>query len=452
MSVTMEPEGYCTEHNCTCGPPPKRRRIRRVTILDLLHVDLVRNAIFDYVPLGDLLRSERVCQRWRSAVHHYLRGARRIRSKLHVTSPWHPPPPRLCRCQRLFPLDESRDPWFCSSLYKWGMGVESAPCTAGSFGEIVGQCPNIREITFYGFPDRELVRDSVDIGRLRNLKRVAFRNLIIEDEDREQVTDEDVIILLQSNPIEELTIIGNDQITGTFFQHLKTNLTALRLRNCPNLDYKHLLSVLDYLKNVTVLDLSRNSADVLKNVHLLLDVMPKLERLELCGYEKVELNGQLKVHVRLEKLKHLNLRRNKNVNDDWLETIARGNKLLTFDVSYCKGVTMTGLTEVCQSSKSMSELAIADNDDVSDEDVETIIRLLPFLTILNIQKCVGVTSDLVVYLTRIMRRRGRHRLPALRLRLHGTVVPDAMPMVYSFILDFAKGTKLDPKPSPYLGF
>ncbi|XP_048002104.1 uncharacterized protein LOC125238728 [Leguminivora glycinivorella] len=452
MSVTIEPEGYCTEHSCTCGPPPKRRRVRRVSILDVLNVDLVRNAIFHYVPLGDLLRSERVCQRWRSAVHHYLRGARRIRSKLHITAPWHPPPPRLCSCQRLLPLDESRAPHYSTALYKWGAAVEAAPCTAESFEDIAEQCTNIREITFYGFPDREIVKDSIANGRLRNLRRVAFRNLVTEDEDREQATDEDITTLLESRQITELTVIGNDQITGTFLHHLNQNITSLRLRNCPNLNYKHLLDILDSLINVTILDLSRNSPDVLKNVHLLLDVMPKLEHLELSGYEKVELDGTLKGHERLESLKHLNLRRNKNVNDDWLETIARGKKLVTFDVSYCKGVTMTGLTEVCESSKSMSELAIADNDDISDEDVETIIRLLPFLTILNIQKCRGVTPDLVVYLARIMRRRNRWRLPALRLRLYGTVVPEAMPMVYSFILDFAKGATLDPKPSPYLGF
>ncbi|XP_073964551.1 uncharacterized protein [Choristoneura fumiferana] len=196
--------------------------------------------------------------------------------------------------------------------------------------------------------------------------------------------------IVATETLEELIILRQDKLTGSFLTNLRTNLKTLIFVNCYSLLIENILSVADRLTALTRLELNYNSINTLQNVHLLLDKTPNLERLSLEYYKNnlrspwIKLGNELPTAIgRLSRLRELCLQNNDFVTDEWLTTVARGCPALRSVDLGRTWVHERGLLALCRERPELVELVVS-TPFVKDEDLEACARHCAGLELLDV--------------------------------------------------------------------
>ncbi|XP_061728048.1 uncharacterized protein LOC133533109 [Cydia pomonella] len=345
-------------------------------ILDYLNEDCWR-AVLDYIPVSDIIKSERVCKQWQRVVLVYLRGVRigiehpypsLGSNELHRSASW------------LLVKDIKPGSSFENWTNKLGSSVASTFCDTEKCLRIIGEnCPNLEAVKFMKLSDKLL--SSSRYENFRWLQRVCFINC-------PYVTDRCVSSYATSYALEELEIHHNRLVEGQCFSKIKPELKSLVINQCRALKYGHLQLALDRFRNLTklVLILYANDFD-LSFVAAAVSGMHKLEHLELYHPRKFFLNCFDTIFLQavcgLKSLRHLG--GEVVYTDQQLERVCRCCKeLRSLDLEYCHSVTSRGVAAVCRSSR-WTALGFHECR-LSEDDIVACVNACPDLTWLDVRR------------------------------------------------------------------
>ncbi|XP_063544671.1 uncharacterized protein LOC134752840 [Cydia strobilella] len=382
------------------------------TILDMLNADCWRE-ILGYVPIEEIIRSERVSRRWQYRMIEYMQGVNLsveyLRPCIINILSWDRHPN-----SRHLTLDREDQPgkrWFEAMLTKLGENIVfigTDRIVDFDIANIIWHCPNL-EILLLCSIEYYLPLDQLKC--CKRLKRISLHTCTIPDEYICQV--------LCVVPIEELVINNASYVSGMFLSEPKnTKLKSLTISACYLLMTDFFRTAVD-LEELTKLELTLNSVEVYRNVHLLLRNTPNLEYLKLVSFDKkINVGSEFSDALSsLSKLKHFYGRYINNSHEGWLEDVAVGCKeLRTLDIGNCTGVTASSVITLCRSAgPNLTELGVAWNTALTDSDLAACLKYCPNLEVLDVQGCVQVSPELVQCAVR--------RARPLRLRLRRTKVP-----------------------------
>ncbi|KAH9629791.1 hypothetical protein HF086_009918 [Spodoptera exigua] len=379
------------------------------TILDVLNRDCLAH-IMSYVPIRDLIRSERVSKTWQHMVREYLQGIRMFK-----TSWWQHVPVMLTTAvlrrivQRLgaglarLHID-----------HHWSALNDRTAHIVGKF------CPNLEEL---------------------------------------KLTDSSLVHLVKSEScIESLTVANNTHVTGLFLTGSNPQkLNSLAFYNCYSLQGTVLCAAIDTLPRLTCLKLDVCPHTMWKIIPMILNKLPLLEELSLSEYISVDScfspqcnDAFCDAIGNLTELKSLNLSRNIYVTNTVLKRVAQCcPKLETLNISSCNsrkifphpGVSDEGVWALCRGCRALSSLDVSYLAALTDAGLRAAAALprlqrltargmsalssaslaaclaaCPMLQELDVCGCDGVSEEVVRAATRALALRPR----ALTLRLAGT--------------------------------
>ncbi|XP_045501005.1 uncharacterized protein LOC123698432 isoform X1 [Colias croceus] len=349
-------------------------------MLDVLNRDCLTQ-ILGYVPIVDLIRSERVSKKWQNMVHEYLQGIRTFK-----TSWWQHAGMKLTTAVLRRVLQR-----FGSSLLRlhidhhWSALNDRTAHTVGKF------CPNLEEVKVVGMHTKNW---NPLIYGCKQLKCISFISC-------NKLTDSSLVHVVKNDTsIEKLTVTHNTHVTGLFLtasQPLK--LTSLSFYNCYSLQGTVLSSAMVTLPNLTTLKLDVCPVTMWKIIPLILNKLPQLEELSLSEYTSV---GECLTPMgneafcesiaNLTELKRLNLSRNIYINNAVLKQVAQTcQKLESLNISSCNsrksfsypGVGDEGLIAVCSACTSISFLNVSYLAAVSDVGMAAIAKLKRLQTLIS---------------------------------------------------------------------
>ncbi|XP_063394688.1 uncharacterized protein LOC134679668 [Cydia fagiglandana] len=191
------------------------------TILDYFNEDCW-NLVLGYVPLQDIVRTERASRQWQRMVLTYLSHTRicikmdySFRDDEEVTGVV-----QNVRCAVLRkPYMPSFESWAC----KMGSSVVAGYCSEKSFNIIGENCPNLEGVTFLNLPEELLLNNRYP--NFRCLRKLRFIDCL-------SMTDNTLSQYIASPVLEELLLFFNNQVTGQCF-------TTIRSPNFKSLDFKY---------------------------------------------------------------------------------------------------------------------------------------------------------------------------------------------------------------------
>ncbi|XP_061705297.1 uncharacterized protein LOC133516398 isoform X5 [Cydia pomonella] len=197
-------------------------RICSKTILDYFNEDCW-NLVLGYVPLQDIIRTERASRQWQKMVLTYLSHTR-ICIKMNYYRIWDDNEVTgVVQNVRCAFLRETYMASFKSWTCKLGTSVVAGYCTEKSFNVIGENCPNLEGVTFLNIPEELLLNNQYE--NFRRLERLRFIDCF-------SMTDNSLSQYIASPVLEELLIFFNDQVTGQCF-------TNIRSPNFKSLDFKY---------------------------------------------------------------------------------------------------------------------------------------------------------------------------------------------------------------------
>ncbi|XP_053612111.1 uncharacterized protein LOC128676154 [Plodia interpunctella] len=410
-------------------------------ILDILNRDCL-NHILTFVPIRDLIRSERVSKRWQCMVQEYLDSIR-----LFKTSWWQQQPRRLTTAVLRHVL--SRLGASLTRLHidhPWSALNDRTAHTVGKF------CPNLEELKIVSMHTKNW---NPLIYGCKQLKSLTFLNCT-------KLTDSSLVHLVKDNSsIESLTVANNTHVTGLFLTGSNPlKLSSLSFHNCYSLQGTVLTTAIDTLPHLTTLKLDVCPVAMWKIIPLILNKLPKLEELSLSEYSSVELCVWPHVNeafceslANLKELKSINLSRNIYVSNAVLKAIgAHCSKLESLDVSSCNsrksfphpGVGDEGILAICKGCPALRALDVSYLAGVSPAGARALTRLSQLTRLraralsalsagvvalclhhchhledVDVCGCDNITEHLISAAVEALRARPRK----LRLRLVGTAVP-----------------------------
>lgn len=329
------------------------------TIVDILNRDCMLH-ILSYLPLNQLVRSERVCKKWRNHVNDHLQSMRVLK-----TSHW--PHSQLVLTTAILRNVLVRIGPTLRQLEIHHRLLALNDRTASTIGKF---CPELTDLKIYDMNTKNWSQVVVGCKKLRSLGFYSCNKL----------NDLSLTPLVSTDSsVECLTVSNNSHVTGLFLSpatgNVSTRLTALTFYNCYNLQGIALLRGIQTLTKLTTLKLDLCPSSVWKTVPDILKILPLLEELSLCEY--VYLSGNTITDASetlcealsgLTKLKVLKLSRNINITDTVLRVVARTcSKLQTLDLSGCNslfkqnsvGVTDEGITAVANSCQDVRDLELS---------------------------------------------------------------------------------------------
>ncbi|XP_035447343.2 uncharacterized protein LOC118274089 isoform X1 [Spodoptera frugiperda] len=408
------------------------------TILDVLNRDCLAH-IMSYVPIRDLIRSERVSKTWQNMVREYLAGIRMFK-----TSWWQHVPVMLTTAvlrrivQRLggglarLHID-----------HHWSALNDRTAHIVGKF------CPNLEELKIVGMHTRNWNPLIYGCKQLKTLSFVSCNKL----------TDSSLVHLVKSEScIESLTVANNTHVTGLFLTGSNPQkLNSLAFYNCYSLQGTVLCAAIDTLPRLTCLKLDVCPHTMWKIIPMILNKLPLLEELSLSEYISVDscfspqCNDSFCDAIgNLTELKSLNLSRNIYITNTVLKRVAQCcPKLETLNISSCNsrkifpqpGVGDEGVSAVCRGCRGLSRLdvsylgALTDagvraaaglprlarltargNPALSSASLAACLAACPMLQEVDVCGCDGVSEEVVSGAVQALLQRPR----PLTLRLAGT--------------------------------
>lgn len=350
-----------------------------LNILDILNRDCLTH-ILSYVPIRDLILSERVSKTWQSMVHEYVSGIR-----VFKTSWWQHVPvmlttavlrrvlQRVGNCLARLHID-----------HNWSALNDRTAHTIGKF------CPNLDELKIVGMHTRNW---NPLIYGCKQLKSLAFVSC-------NKLTDSSLVHLVKNEScIESLTVANNTHVTGLFLTGSNPRkLTSLSFYNCYSLQGTVLSAAIDSLPDLTVLRLDVCPYTMWKIIPMILTKLPKLQELSLSEYISAEMSYSSQCNdafcdavANLTELRILNLSRNIYITNAILKRVARCcPKLEILNISSCNsrrnfpnsGVSDEGVLAVCRSCKALETLDVSYLGRLSDAGLQAV-STLPRLTYLT---------------------------------------------------------------------
>ncbi|XP_063366857.1 uncharacterized protein LOC134655337 [Cydia amplana] len=385
-----------------------------LTVLDYLNEDCWR-AVLDYVPVKDVICSERVSSHWQRIVLLYLSHIRfLITYKDHyqcvgvameipnVTS---------------FEVDIDDWPSFLSWTNKLGSSVVGIHCTCLETLETISEnCPKLEGLGLF-YPLTEKILTGDEIKDFKFLRKLGFTFI--------NMSDQYLSKFINCTVLEELYIGNNEVMTGECLDNIRLrDLKSLILSYCPEIKLSHLVSAADHFSKLTKLVLADPNTEIHDNANILVDKLPNLESLH---YVQRDVNQEFTNHYignffksvcSLGRLKHLYV--HGFLNDYDLETITRCCKELhSLELEECEDVTPAGLWSACQNAGArLTTLSLDGCSELTDDAIVACIRSCPNLTSLSVRYIGGLTLKVV---SRAEAARAEVHAPVpLRLFVHGT--------------------------------
>ncbi|CAH0718223.1 unnamed protein product, partial [Brenthis ino] len=418
-SETVEPEIKETSEEVTDEQPQDESEEEPYNILDILNRDCLTH-ILTYVPIRDLIRSERVSKQWQSMVQEYLQGIRMFK-----TSWWQHVPVTLTTAVLRRVLQRVGGALLRLHIdHHWSALNDRTAHTVGKF------CPNLEELKVVGMHTKNWNPLIYGCKQLRSLSFVSCNKL----------TDSSLVHLVKNDScIESLTVANNTHVTGLFLTGSNpSKLSSLSFYNCYSLQGTVLSAAIDTLPSLTTLKLDLCPITMWKIIPLILSKLPKLEELSLSEYTSSELclpnvNSEafLNAMAGLTELKILNLSRNIYITNAVLKVVAQScPKLESLNVSSCNsrktfpvsvsGIGDEGVLAVCAACASLERLDVSylaqlsdagargaarlprlaaltarGNPALTDAPFEAVLRGCPALRDLDLCGCDHVTDALV---------------------------------------------------------
>ncbi|CAH0588121.1 unnamed protein product [Chrysodeixis includens] len=436
-NVQLQDEEKCTTDNESC-----------YTILDVLNRDCLTH-IMAYIPIRDLIRSERVSKTWQNMVREYLQGIR-----IFKTSWWQHVTVMLTTAVLRRILQRVGDSLTRLHIdHHWSALNDRTAHIVGKF------CPNLEELKIVGMHTRNWNPLIYGCKELKNLSFVSCNKL----------TDSSLVQLVKSEScIESLTVANNTHVTGLFLTGSNPQkLNSLAFYNCYSLQGTVLSAAIDTLPQLTTLKLDVCPYTMWKIIPLILNKLPRLEELSLSEYISVEMcfspqcnDAFCDALATLTELKILNLSRNIYITNAVMKRVAQScPKLESLNISSCNsrrslphpeggsiartstGVGDEGVAAVCRGCRALCALDVSYLGALSDAGLRAAARLprlarltargnpalsaaslacclaaCPLLEEVDVCGCDAVSEEVVCAAVRALAERPR----ALTLRLAGT--------------------------------
>ncbi|XP_047996002.1 F-box/LRR-repeat protein 7-like isoform X1 [Leguminivora glycinivorella] len=441
-SSTDSGEAATQENNAEANAEDNENTEKTYTILDILNRDCLAH-VLNFIPIIDLIRSERVSKRWQSLVQEHINGIRKFK-----TSWWQHGTVTLTTAvlrrvlQRLGPN--------LTKLHidhHWSALNDRTAHTVGKF------CPNLEELKVVGMYTKNW---NPLIYGCKFLKALTFVSC-------NKLSDSSLVRIVKSEAsIESITVANNTHVTGLFLTGSNPpRLHTLSFYNCYSLQGTVICAAIDTLPNLKTLRLDVCPVTMWKIIPLILNKLPQLEELSLSEYTSMEVCSTPQVNIdfceslsKMTELKVLNLSRNIYINNAILKTVAQTcSKLESLNISSCNsrkinpqpvvtsGVSDEGILTICRSCTALRKLDISYIALLTDAGVAAAVRCArlasltargnasltaaPFTTVLDgctqlqeldVCGCDSVSEELVEAATAALARTPR----PLVLRMGGT--------------------------------
>ncbi|XP_061720588.1 uncharacterized protein LOC133527549 isoform X2 [Cydia pomonella] len=404
-----------------------------LTILDYLNEDCWR-AVLDYVPVKDIICSERVSSHWQRIVLLYLSHMRfLITYKDHYQCLGVPMEiPNVTS----FEVDIDDWPSFLSWTNKLGSSVVGIHCTCLETLKTIGlNCPKLEGLGLF-YPLTEKLLQDDEIKNFKFLRKLGLTFIDMSDQCLNQ--------FINCTVLEELFICNNEKMTGECLNNMRlSNIKSLILDYCPELKLRHLVSAVDHFNKLTKLVLADPTTEIHDNANILVDKLPNLEYLhyvqrdEDLDFAYHSIGHFFKSVCGLGRLKHLYV--HGFINDYDLDTITRCCKELhSLELEECD-VTPNGLWSACQNAgERLTTLSLDGCDELTDDAIVACIRSCPNLTSLSVRNIRALTLKVISRAEAA--RREVHAPMLLRIFVHGTKLytlnfPDRVASEKEIIID-----------------
>ncbi|XP_047997368.1 F-box/LRR-repeat protein 2-like isoform X2 [Leguminivora glycinivorella] len=342
------------EVNCSNG----------LTILDYLN-EYCWRAVLDYVPVKDIISSERVSSHWQKTVLTYLSLSH---VRLLVTYKDH----YDCLGVMMeipdvtsFEVDPDVWPSFLTWTYKCGSLVVGVHCICMETLNIISEnCPKLEGLA------------------MSDQCFTKFINC--------------------TNDLEELYICNNETMTGECLNNVRLrNLKSLIIGYSPELKFHHLVSAVDHFSKLKQFVLGDPTMEIHNKSNILVDKLPNLEYLHYLqrnvNYEFFHqpIDHFFNSVCGLENLKHLYVHGFLKDCDLLIITLCCEN-LHILELEQCDFITPLGLWCAWKiAGDRLTNLSLEDCLKVTEDDVVSCIRSCPKLTSLSIRNVLDLTPDLV---------------------------------------------------------
>ncbi|XP_061707821.1 uncharacterized protein LOC133518208 [Cydia pomonella] len=342
------------------------------TILDYLNEDCWR-AVLKYVPVQDIIRTESTSRQWQRVVLQYLQGVHiSILCDNDKSRKTNPNACVLKLSQSMYFLNYKS---FVMWISKLGTSVAAAYCdNLETLIRIRENCPNLESLTLHslhnqcsccGLLERFPYNLNMDFPCLQGLYFYSCN-----------ISDSCITNFIADKALEELEICNCQRVTGDFFNTINlSNVKSLALESFDDLDSEHLFSAVERLVELKKLVLNLMPEDTFKGIQVLLDMMPKLEYLEIYD-EKLETMPcyDYKPLSRLSCLKHLDVQY--QLSDEAAEAILRGCKdLRTLEFRNCEDMNGNFVAEaLCRWGTRLRSLSLMALD-LDDDDIRLLAAI-----------------------------------------------------------------------------
>ncbi|XP_063381776.1 uncharacterized protein LOC134668201 [Cydia fagiglandana] len=370
----------------------------KATILDYLNEDCWM-AVFSYIPVKYVIKSERVSDRWQELVLKYLR---RLRIAIRYPLNW------LSFCDDDYGIDGTYGNYYLGdnevvvvlnkraadylSFARWtsklGASVVSTYCATIHNMETIGEnCPNLETLEI--FPESEENIPTIHHENFKWLRRLYFQKYNC-------VSDVYISSFIANNSVlEELEINNNEIVTGKCLLNIKSEaLKSLMFKQCRKLKMCNLLDTASR-HNLTKLELIDVPYNIYENIHLILNKLPNLEHLRVLD-EVMDCDHFFEAVCRLSKLKFLVVMY--EATDTNLEDMTRCCKDLTIlELGDCSTVSSRGMEAVIRNvGARITRLGIPKSKYLEDDDVIACVRGCPNLMFLDLSGCLRLREGMLI--------------------------------------------------------
>ncbi|XP_049872173.1 F-box/LRR-repeat protein 7-like isoform X2 [Pectinophora gossypiella] len=341
-------------------------------ILDILNRDCLTH-VLTYVPIRDLIRSERTSKAWQNMVQEYLQSIR-----VFKTSWWQHTGVTLTTAVLRRVLQRLGGALLRLHIdHHWSALNDRTAHSVGKF------CPDLEELKVVGMHTKNWNPLIYGCKQLKSLSFVSCNKL----------TDTSLVHLVKNDSgIESLTVANNTHVTGLFLTGSSPQkLTSLSFYNCYSLQGTVLCAAVESLPTITTLRLDVCPVTMWKIIPFIISKLPKLEELSLSEYTSVDgcvtpqsIDAFCESLAVLTELKILNLSRNIHITNAVLKQVAQScSKLQSLNVSSCNskktfphaGVGDEGIAAVCRGCAALRRLDVSYLAALSDVGAAAARRL-----------------------------------------------------------------------------
>ncbi|XP_061712727.1 uncharacterized protein LOC133521656 [Cydia pomonella] len=343
-----------------------------VTILDVLGLYPCARAILDYVPVRELVRSERVCRQWQCVVRDYLQYCR-IDTLYNVYYFYL----KSFRESINFGINRKAVTYIAhKSLFTACEALEkfAPPHVSDGYFKNISSCPYLRHLNWL------------------NMNEVCFENC-------KTLRISELIQHKRKSDISKSYL----HLTGDILKHIKSK----------DLTLKAICTAIYSLRSITTLELDDHNVVKRDYMHLLLNAMPQLENLSFCNYTSCKYTSilyndscivstdELILSIsRLANLKRLYMRNNTIVNDALLEALAQCKELEYLDISndsvhrnLPKKYSARGVAALCRRSLTVT-LRLGYVQNFTSMTLAIFVQNLPIIQeLISLGCCVEVTPQ-----------------------------------------------------------